>query len=321
MDGLNTALETSDVVIENGSGTAFPLPGRAEPLVSRSPAVSLPEELMRLEELEVRYEAESQILWTHIRPKGRPSFTPTLLEDFCAWQRNIELGFGPNGAPLRYLVLGSRSPGVFCFGGDLDLFQQLIRDGRRDGLVHYGYRCVEILERNMRALDLPILTIGLVQGAALGGGFEALLSFDHLIAERGASFGLPEIVFGLFPGMGAHAILARKLGSAMAERLILSNETYSAEQMYELGIVHQLAEPGEGEQACRDYIERSNRRHTGLVKQRQAMRLAAPVPLEELKRIVEVWADAAMGLREQDLRVMSRLARAQAKLAQASPVA
>ena len=51
---------------------------------------------------------------------------------------------------------------------------------------------------------------------------DALLSFDYIIAERGATFGLPEVLFGLFPGMGAHAILSRKLGSAMADRLIVS---------------------------------------------------------------------------------------------------
>ncbi len=76
-------------------------------------------------------------------------------------------------------------------------------------------------------LDLPILTIGLVEGTALGGGFEALLSFDYIVAERGASFGLPEVMFGLFPGMGAHAFLSRKLGAAMADRLIVSNQTYT----------------------------------------------------------------------------------------------
>ena len=170
----------------------------------------------------------------------------------------------------------------------------------------------------MRGLGLPILTIGLVEGAALGGGFEALLSFDYIIAERGATFGLPEVLFGLFPGMGAHAILTRKLGSAMANRLILSNETYTAEQMYDLGIVHALAEPGEGLQACRDFIARSTRRHSGLVKARQAMRITSPVPLAELKQIVDLWADAALQLSEQDLKVMNRLTRAQAKLASAA---
>jgi DSF synthase len=319
MDRLKVELGSSEVSPEGPCETVFALGHANEPLVEESARhLAIPDGLMQLSELEVLYESGNQALWTYMSPKGRPSFTPSLLEDFCSWQHWIQQGFGPGKVPLRYLVLGSRSPGVFCFGGDLDLFQQLIREGNRDGLVHYGHRCVEILDRNMRALELPIITIGLVQGAALGGGFEALLSFDHLIAERGATFGLPEIVFGLFPGMGAHAILARKLGSAMAERLILSNDTYSAEQMYELGIVHQLAEPGEGLEAARDYIERSNRRHSGLVRQRQAMRTASPVPLGEMKQIVNLWADAAMELREQDLRVMSRLARAQAKLAHAA---
>src|SRR3712207_7235821 len=56
---------------------------------------------------------------------------------------------------------------LFRSGGDLELFQRLIRERDRDGLARYGYRCVEILHRNMGSLDLPMLTIGLVQGAAL----------------------------------------------------------------------------------------------------------------------------------------------------------
>jgi DSF synthase len=271
--------------------------------------------LFDLNELEVLYEADTAALWTYMRPVGRPSFTPPMLRDFESWQRLIAGNFGTDKVPLRYLVLGSRAPGVFCFGGDLQLFHKLIETGDRQGLAHYGFRCVEILYRNMHSLDLPMLTIGLVEGAALGGGFEALLSFDFLIAERGATFGLPEVLFGLFPGMGAHAILSRKLGSAMANRLILSNETYTAEQMYELGIVHQLAEPGEGLKACREFIKRSERRHLGLVNSRKAMKRTRPIELRELRDIVELWADAALQLSAQDLKVMSRLTRAQERLA------
>jgi DSF synthase len=274
--------------------------------------------LFELNELEVLYEADTAALWTYMRPVGRPSFTPPMLRDFESWQRLIGASFGEDKVPLRYLVLGSRAPGVFCFGGDLQLFHKLIETGDRQGLAHYGFRCVEILYRNMHSLDLPMLTIGLVEGAALGGGFEALLSFDFLIAERGATFGLPEVLFGLFPGMGAHAILSRKLGSAMANRLILSNETYTAEQMYELGIVHQLAEPGEGLKACREFIKRSERRHLGLVNARRAMKRTRPIELRELKDIVELWADAALQLSSQDLKVMSRLTRAQERLAAAA---
>lgn len=287
-------------------------------LAESAQRLAIPEDLFALRELDVHYEDEFQTLWTFMRPDGRPSFTPTMLGDFEAWQGLIARGFGPDKVPLRYLVLGSRAPGVFCFGGDLKLFKQLIEARDRDGLVHYGHRCCAILHRNIQTLDIPMLTIGLVEGAALGGGFEALLSFDYIVAERGATFGLPEIMFGLFPGMGAHALLSRKLGSAMAERLITSNETYTAEAMYDLGLVHQLTEPGEGLEACRDFIRKAERRHAGLVNARKAMKVSWNLELDELNRITELWADAALQLREQDLKVMSRLVSAQVKLSDAA---
>lgn len=287
-------------------------------LAESAQRLAIPEDLFALRELDVHYEDEFQTLWTFMRPEGRPSFTPTMLGDFEAWQGLIARGFGPDKVPLRYLVLGSRAPGVFCFGGDLKLFKQLIEARDREGLVHYGHRCCAILHRNIQTLDIPILTIGLVEGAALGGGFEALLSFDYIVAERGATFGLPEIMFGLFPGMGAHALLSRKLGSAMAERLITSNETYTAEAMYDLGLVHQLAEPGEGLETCRDFIRKAERRHAGLVNARKAMKVSWNLELDELNRITELWADAALQLREQDLKVMSRLVSAQVKLSDAA---
>lgn len=276
--------------------------------------LAIPQRLFELNELDVLYDGERRSLWTFMRPRQRPSFTPSILADFECWQEDIASGFGPEQVALDYLVLGSRAPGVFCFGGDLELFDRLIRDGDRDGLANYGYRCVEILHRNLHALDLPMLTIGLVQGQALGGGFEALLSFDIIIAERGSSFGLPETMFGLFPGMGAHAILSRKLGTAQASRMIQSNRVHTAEEMYELGIVTELAEPGGGVEAVRRFIDRSSRRHVGLVNSHRAMRRAAPIALAELRDIVDLWADAALHLSSGDLKLMRRLAATQARL-------
>ena len=219
--------------------------------------------------------------------------------------------------PLEFLVLGSHAPGVFCFGGDLELFAAMIRAGDRAGLLAYGRRCVEILDRNIRTLELPMLTIGLVQGQALGGGFEALLSFDFIVAERGSTFGLPEVAFGLFPGMGAHPLLSRKLGTAMADRMILSGDTYSAEQMYDMGIVHVLADPGDGVAETRRFIEKSHRKHAGILAAHRAMRISAPIALAEFYAIVELWADAAMQITDKDLKLMERLAGAQERLAKA----
>lgn len=316
MDRLSSSLDERESASGEVHRPLFALGEGDEHVVEASSRrLAMPEELFNLKELEVFYEDKIETIWTFMRPPGRPSFSQTMLGDFVNWQKLIGESCGPGKVPLRYLVLGSRAPGVFCFGGDLELFQRLIREGDRFGLVQYGYRCVEILHRNIHTLDIPMLTIGLVEGAALGGGFEALLSFDYIIAERGATFGLPEILFGLFPGMGAHAFLSRKLGSAMADRLIVSNETYTAEQMFDLGIVHKLAEPGEGLATCREFIEKSARRHIGMVNARKAMKLTRPIPLEELKRIVDLWADTALQLGEHDLKVMSRLAAAQARLA------
>lgn len=318
MDRLSSPLDRLDDST-GSSETVFGFRGGEEHLIEQSRQhLRIDPQLFDLAELDCLYQADEATLWTFMRPNGRPSFTPTMLHDFEDWQRLIVENFGSGQAPLRYLVLGSRAPGVFCFGGDLHLFERLIRNRDRDSLTRYGYRCVEILHRNMHALDLPMLTIGLVQGAALGGGFEALLSFDYIVAERDATFGLPEILFGLFPGMGAHAILARKLGTAMADRLIVSNHTYTAQEMYDLGLVHQLAENGEGLTVCQEFIRKSERRHPGLVNARRAMKLANPIGLSELKRIVDLWADAALQLTDGDLRVMGRLTRAQERVAQAA---
>ncbi|MBO6946091.1 crotonase/enoyl-CoA hydratase family protein [Altererythrobacter sp.] len=307
--------------MDGGVSQAIPLVDEQELLVESKRNLSISDDLFNLSELDLLYEDRSATLWTFMKPEGRPSFTPPMLQDFERWQQLIPQSFGAGKVPLRYLVLGSRSPDVFCFGGDLALFEQLIRNRDREGLVSYGHRCCAILDRNIRALDLPMLTIGLVQGAALGGGFEALLSFDFIVAERTATFGLPEIMFGLFPGMGAHALLYRKLGSAKAEQIILSNETYTAEQMYELGIVHELAEPGDGINACKQLIKKSERRHAGLVGARKAMKHAWNLKLGELNKITEMWADTALELREQDLKVMNRLVAAQARLAERIAVA
>ena len=319
MDRLTGDLGSDSQVLQALSDPVMPLNSEDESyLISSRERLALPERLFNLAQLDVFYDEAHRALWTYMRPEGRPSFTPSMLGDFELWQELIRSHFGPDRTPIDYLILGSRAPGVFCFGGDLELFRELIRNQDRSGLAAYGYRCVEILHRNINALDLPMLTVGLVQGQALGGGFEALLSFDIIIAERGSTFGLPEVMFGLFPGMGAHAILSRKLGTAMAMRMITRNETYTAEQMFELGVVTQLVEPGEGEAALRSYIAKSSRKHAGLVGAHRAMRTSAPIPIEELRTIVDHWAESALHLNETDLRMMHKLASAQTRLVDAA---
>jgi DSF synthase len=274
--------------------------------------------LFDLGQLDCRHDETHHTLWTFMTPNARPNFNESLLQDFETWQSEIARTFGGIETGLRYLVLGSRFPRVFNYGGDLELFTRHILAGDRAALEAYGKTCVRILHRNMLGLGLPLITIALVQGEALGGGFESILSFDVVVAERDARFGLPEAMFGLFPGMGAHSFLSRRLGSARAEEMIRNSRIYSAEELHALGLVHVLADPGRGEEAAQDYIRRNHRYHAGQLGARRAARLVENITLRELEVIVEIWADAALGLNPGQLKMMGRLAGAQTRLSLAS---
>jgi len=261
------------------------------------------------------HEEDDGIFWCFLNPKGRPSFTEALLADLHDVQQHIAMLAGRRAtldhAALGWVVLGSRIPSIFSLGGDLTVFSARIRAGDREGLRNYAYSCVDIGYRNATAYGGDAITIGLAQGDALGGGFESLLSCDVIVAERRARFGLPEVLMNLFPGMGAHAFLTRRLGSGAAMKMILSGEVFSAQQMQEMGIVDVLVEDGTGEDAVRDYILRNQSRRHAHAAIYKARRRVSPVTLEELRDVTDIWVDTAMALSERDLRRMQHLVSAQ----------
>lgn len=123
--------------------------------------------------------------------------------------------------------------------------------------------------------------------------------------------GLPEVLFDLFPGMGAYSFLCKRIAPHQAERLMLSGEIHSSDELHKLGLVDVLAPRGQGVQAV-DEVIRSNRR---IPNARSAMHrvraMAQPVTLEEMMAITVIWVDTAMQLGEKSLRTMERLVRAQ----------
>lgn len=270
--------------------------------------------VQRLRELSVTWEQDAGILWTTMLPERRPSSTPSLLANVgglldCVEQAWDEADDGDQ--PVRYLVLASRVPGIFNLGGDLPLFLDLIAAGDREGLRRYAHACVEIQHRFVINLDLPLSTIALVQGDALGGGFEGALAHEVIVAERQARFGLPEVLFNMFPGMGAYSMLSRRLGPVQAKRMILSGRVYTAEEMHALGVVDVLADDGDGEAAVRAFITEAERSACSRRALFKAARLVNPVTRGELLDITDLWVDAALSLQDSDLRKMRHLAKAQ----------
>lgn len=255
-------------------------------------------------------DSHNGISWGYMHAAPRPCYTYTLLADFRNWFADLSslIDSSPQQDKIAYAVIASSVPGVFNLGGDLSLFHRLILERDRMSLLRYARACIEPLYMIATHLDRPNLkTITLVQGDALGGGFECALSGNTLIAERGCKLGFPEILFNLFPGMGALTLLGRRIGHQQAERIILSGKLYAAEELYGMGVVDVLAEPGEGEQAVIDFVRREARARNGTLALRAAREISQPVSYDELMRITEIWVDAAFRLGPKDLRMMERL--------------
>jgi DSF synthase len=266
---------------------------------------------LHYDNLDAHLDPATATWWCRMRPPGRPSFTPGLLRDIAAMQRDLARHLRAAPRSARHVVLGSAVPGIYNLGGDLALFAELIRAGDLAALKRYGRTAVAAIHHNHSAFGLPVSTIALVQGDALGGGFECALAHDVIVAERSAKFGLPEVLFNLFPGMGAYSFLSRRIGRIQAERLILSGRIHDAAELHAMGIVDVLAEDGQGEDAVREHILRTAGRFNAHHAIYETRRRVDPVTLDELNAVVDGWAEAALRLGEADLRKMIRLASAQ----------
>lgn len=281
-------------------------------------SISPVNEIHGFNQLDVTWDASAATLWCRMRPHPRPCFNPRLLAEITRLPQHIgQLGLDMDrlSAAPHFIVFASAVPGVFNLGGDLGLFEQLITRRDREGLARYAASCIAASYAVTSGYDLPFTTISLVQGTALGGGMEGALAANVIVAERRTQLGLPEVLFNLFPGMGAYSFLSRRLGPAEAERIILSGKTWLAEELYELGLIDILAEPGHGETAVNEYIaQRRAKSPNTLMALQQVRRLSNPVTRAELDAIAEVWVDAALRLDRRDLRMMRRLAGSQDRL-------
>jgi DSF synthase len=270
-------------------------------------------------QLDLSFDAEISTLFSWMKPTPRPCFNPVLLEEIQRAERLIELHqgyFNDNGTPKRieHIVYGSAVPGVFNLGGDLGMFMQAIMCRDRKMLSYYAHLCIDNQYRRATGLGANISTIALLQGKTLGGGFEAALACDLIVAERSTTLAFPEILFNLFPGMGALTFLSRRVGMKKSEEILASGQVYSALEMQALGIVDQVVEDGLGLETVKRTIASRQRRQNAHRAIQRAKQIVQPVHLDELTAVVDVWIDAAMQLDSRDLRMMARLVKAQDKL-------
>ncbi|MDB5818484.1 MAG: Enoyl-CoA hydratase [Rhizobacter sp.] len=139
-----------------------------------------------------------------------------------------------NTPGVRVIVCTGAGPKAFMAGGDIaDLH-------RRRGLAHYldFGETVRRVFRRFETCALP--TIAAVNGLALGGGMEFMLTMDLRLMSESARLGLPEIRLGLFPGGGGSQRLMRQLPLCQAKMLMFTGDAIDAQEALRLGLVNRV---------------------------------------------------------------------------------
>ena len=247
---------------------------------------------------------------------GLQNFTPDLVSEFRGLVDDLQ-DRRLREPPLHYAVVQSADPDYFSMGGDLRFFRDCIQ--RRDAvrLRDYSMRCLDLLLSWGGRLKDTTTSIALVQGRALGGGFEMALGMDYLIAEEHSSFGFPEIMFGLFPCTGAMGLLSARIGARAAERMMTNKKVYTASELYDMGLVDEICPRGEGEMAVERFVANHSSRLKARLKVQQSRYRHSALDHAEGVRIVDDWVETAMCLSTEELRTMDMLIMMQAREAAA----
>ena len=165
------------------------------------------------------------------RPDKLNAFTPSMLRELDA-----ALDSAVADPATRAIAITGAGAKAFTAGNDVERLAVLDSvSAYRDMLA--GQRIA------MRLHECAKPTIAMVNGYALGGGFELALACDFVVAARTASFGFPEITLNTLPGWGGTQLAVAKLGLARAKQMVLTGRRYGAEECMAFGFIQQLVEP------------------------------------------------------------------------------
>ena len=261
--------------------------------------------------LTAHYDPVTCTIWSNMHVQPRQCFSSAVLRDMLELYGHIRRGVWK----VDFYVLRSDAPRVYNLGGDL----QYIRDCtlRKDwaGVAEYARLCVEAIYGLVSGFDRRVISIAEINGDALGGGFEAALSCDFIIAEQGAKLGFPEVLFNLFPGMGAYSLLARKIAPHVAQRMILSGAIYQSETLHAQGLLDEVVEAGHGREAVDNFIRNTRKQLGGYKGFLEGRRRTTHWPTHaELIKVVDHWVECVTQISPRDLRLIDRLVSAQNRL-------
>lgn len=192
-------------------------------------------------------ELRGAVAWIRMnRPDSMNAFNHSLLEAVDAQMTKVR-----DDVSVRVVVI-TGSQGVFSAGGDLK--ELLGPDGEVDSqdLLQLVKEAGETFDR-IAAMDKPV--IGAINGLAVAGGLELALACDLIIATTSARLGDGHSNYGLLPGGGGAARLARAVGPRVAKYLAFTGWTMPAADLVPLGLVNEVVPDDQLETRVHDLAE------------------------------------------------------------------
>jgi enoyl-CoA hydratase/carnithine racemase len=136
----------------------------------------------------------------------------------------------------RVIAVTGSGPKAFAAGNDIERLVSIDSVSAYRDMIG-GQRAL------MRLHDCAKPTIAMVNGYALGGGFELALACDFIVASANASFAFPEITLNTMPGWGGTQMAVAKMGLAVAKRFVMSGKRFAAKECEAFGFIHEIAAP------------------------------------------------------------------------------
>lgn len=182
-------------------------------------------------------ECMHNVAWLRLnRPDKLNAFNPEMVEELD--RALIDLAANPSVRALAITGIGR----AFCVGGDLDFVAVGTEGTARDPRTLFLERLRQVLHR---LETFPQPTIAAINGITLAGGLEIVLCCDLVFASDAAEIGDGHAVYGLIPGGGATARLARRIGMTSAKYLLFSGLRFKATRLAEMGLINEVVPANE----------------------------------------------------------------------------
>jgi 3-hydroxyacyl-CoA dehydrogenase / enoyl-CoA hydratase / 3-hydroxybutyryl-CoA epimerase len=260
---------------------------------------------------------EDGIVWLLLDKKG--TSTNTLSEDVLT-ELDAVLTTIEQDRP-RALVIRSAKQSGFIAGADINELRGVTDPTKIEALIARGHGVLDRLDR------LPLPTVAVIHGYCLGGGLEMALACDHRIAIDDASFGFPEVLLGLHPGLGGTVRLSRLINPVQAMTMMLTGKTLRPSAAKTLGIVDAVTQERHVIGAIKAAADRSLKLHrpgmlVGLLNSSPARALLAPRMRRETEKraprrfypaphaLIDLWAEhggSAAAMQKAEISSFARL--------------